>query len=496
MKPALDTRFLPGRFQKIWLSSLFIFPFLFCLFNFNAFGIAEPRWFNSFLSDGESVILGRLAASRHEGLTAYGGLPGHYTETGEQVAPEIPLQIRAYLNGKPAAEWVPYTPQIGLQGMIFGLIDRFLPLREGNFSFLRALTSAFSAAVITGIIVWVGAQIGMAGMLCLLLGLLYSPWLIVCGRNLYLVFGTYFLPMLAACWGFRYLRHNKDARPAKIMLILFAGFVIRFCCGYEYLTTIAMAAWMPVVFYACLDRWSIKRFVRVTLIMACISVAAFCTVYGVHTFILSGVQGQGLWTAFKTILSHAEVRLGTPLLTSQFIDRSLIESSDSLTTGLWPIIGMYLRGYIDGPVISASYFDWPPTFAEATILAVLLGLYPIIKSCKAKTSSPAARRLPALAAALGAGFSATLSWHILSRQHSYIHHHLNFFLWYIPFMLLLWAMAGETAFAAWRRLCARANAPLIWADAPDIIKEGAGKSVRKKPHNPGMKKTKKRITGP
>jgi hypothetical protein len=214
-----------------------------------------------------------------------------------------------------------------------------------------------------------------------------------------------------------------------------------------------MMAWVPIVFYACRDRWPMNRFIKATLLIGGLSIAAFLVVLGVNILMASSAEHVDLITAFKIILSHYEVRLGTPLLDSHnFYDPTLVERPESVNAEIWPIIDVYLRGYVQGPGFSDAGIDWPPTFEDLIVAALDLGVLILIICAAMNPVSTRMRTLAALVAAMGAGFLASLSWHILMHQHSYIHRHMNFVLWYLPFLLLFYALAGEIVVGALYRI--------------------------------------------
>jgi hypothetical protein len=87
-----------------------------------------------------------------------------------------------------------------------------------------------------------------------------------------------------------------------------------------------------------------------------------------------------------------------------------------------------------------TYLDDKDVFFGVTAVGLILlcVLAAIVVSAKAREGEIPPERLPsyrALGAALIAGVFAPLSWYVLAKPHSYIHTHLNFVVWYLPFAL-------------------------------------------------------------
>jgi hypothetical protein len=92
-----------------------------------------------------------MVQSRQDGIFSAGGLTGagipHDIHQRWITSDEVRFQYEAYLHGLTFKEFSPYLSQIGGQGMVFSLLDRWLPLSpQARLAALYAITSFLSAA--------------------------------------------------------------------------------------------------------------------------------------------------------------------------------------------------------------------------------------------------------------------------------------------------------------------------------------------------------------
>lgn len=421
------------KYIQIFTASLVI---LFCAFSFNIPRIADQNWFQTFQADSDVLIWGRVAASKIEGASSHGGMLGHYHQDSANMMRQIPQQADIYKGNTAPKGWATYEPQIGLQGIILSLLDRITPENQDTFWPLQHYVALFNAAVISLLLVWIASEFGIIATLIALIGLILSPWLIVFGKSSYWVIGTFFLPFLATAYHLK-RHHPKNPRLIIFTASLFVAFFAKFACGYEFITTIVLAAWSCVIYYAYRDRWHLRHFIKITLLLGFTSIAAF-----VATFIINMLQNmllhEGDWrSGINSIIWHAAVRMG--------VDTPGIPVNPDFLIGRdasrWFVIEQYLRGYINGPRISETLALWPPTFLSAIAILAIITAFKAFNLIKSKSDRD--RIMTAAILASWAGLIAPLSWFILAKQHAFIHTHVNYILFYVPFLTLLLALIGR-----------------------------------------------------
>jgi hypothetical protein len=136
---------------------------------------------------------------------------------------------------------VGHLPQhFALQGFVFSAIDLINPLpRHLRLGFYHLLASLFTA----GVLIWIAAilrsRFGWPAFFGFLLPIVIEPNFTALAPNLYWVVGTWLVPM-----GLAMLLADEDQPRRRIALLawMFLAFLAKFLCGYEFTSTVIMAA--------------------------------------------------------------------------------------------------------------------------------------------------------------------------------------------------------------------------------------------------------------
>ena len=431
--------------RKITLWALSI-GFLFFGFLLNVWHVAEPEWFETHQRDTESLILGRMVKSRQHGIFSTGGLTGAGITDMEQwiSSEQIDAQYVAYLNGLTFDKYSPYMSQPGGQGILFSLLDRLLPLsphvKLWTFYVLTALLSAIALTAIVGWFYeafggWVA--IGVAGSAVL------SQWLTVFGKNLWWSLWAFYLPMLVVLY---FLKRHKDPANRQFIrfgiLICIAVFIKCFINGFEYITTTLVMMLAPFVYYAILNKWSRHRCLKLT----------FATVIGSGVAVFFGltllcIQIGAVKGGFADGVGHVLYSFGKR--TYGDAENFPPVYAASLEAGTIGVVLTYMNGvFFD----LNNYLSQTNTFVanylfkiRYSYVIVLFSVMSLLLSIR----STATQRRQHIALIWTAGFSilAPLSWYIIFKAHSFIHTHMSFLLWQMPFTLFGFAVCGSAVIA-------------------------------------------------
>ena len=164
-------------------SSLFVVSVCLLAWGFysNRWHVANQGWFDWHQRDSESLVIGRLVKSRQDGLVSCGGLIG-LARPSDTYAPEWPSrlvdpcdwdwdwpsterfddQYRAYINALPCDKYSPYMSQVGGHGMLFGVLDRLIPLPpQARLRSFHLITSILTALALTLVIRWFYREFGL-----------------------------------------------------------------------------------------------------------------------------------------------------------------------------------------------------------------------------------------------------------------------------------------------------------------------------------------------
>ena len=296
--------------------------------------------------------------------------------------------------------------QLGLQGWFAygaGALCRSLHLpAQAAYYLLRLVNALFFSLTLLGI-AWQlkKAYNALFGVVFYLVCLL-STWIDAFACNLYWVCFSWFLPML---FGLMVLNHPQ--KRGWFYLLIAASVAFKCACGYEYVTNVMLGS---VLFlgleWICAIR---EKNGRAKLLFRCLLGAGLASFAGFAA----------------TICLHARLRTG------------------SIYGGLVDILYCdVLRRTVGDPVITT---ETAVVTVKTSVLAVLARYWILSVTGLLATGTLAANLVLFLrskdrrerfrdAVMLLLGALASSSWFVLAKSHSYVHHHLNGVLFYLPFM--------------------------------------------------------------
>ncbi|MCP1997198.1 hypothetical protein [Flavobacterium sp. HSC-61S13] len=403
------------------------------VFYTNFFGRLDGD-FKNFQRDSESLIIGRLALSEREGVFYENGLPGCYKDY-------LTDQYRIFEDGIYAdkEDFDTYNSQNGGQGILFSILNKISPFSNSeNLVGFYMITATLLALFFTLFLFWVRSKYGFLTVLISLCLLLLSDWIIVFSRNLWWSLWSFYLPFIFMLLFLnkRIFRLTQNISYSK-QIYLWSFLLVFIKClitGFEYITTTLIMSITPFVYYALLDRWSLKIFINRLLF----SSMGF----------LTGILGSVCLLIFQLIgKKNLEAANGFIYLKDTFFRRTYANSSsfstpykESLDSSVWAVLDQYLSGnaFIFNKAndsIAISFLEVIFVFAGFSLLFLILLFFNRLNSSQ-KTKGLA------LMYTMWFTISAPLSWFVIFKSHSYIHTHMNFIVWYMPFMLLGFVWIG------------------------------------------------------
>lgn len=366
-----------------------------------AFFDSTYRW-NHFESYSENLISGRIYAevngfqiNEKYGLgrltvkdspcgndySAYYQYPDQYQETD-------PDRLQ-----QAAAAFSPYKSQIGLQGHVFGLIARlvrhpkiWLVFRIANISALVLVVMLISDQLSRQYGIWMG--ISFLGVSAL------SPWVRNFAPNLYWVEFTWFLPML-----FGLLCVTKRKKRVLWYSLYFLSVFVKCLCGFEYLSTILIGGVLFLAAEWFADPSNRKEYFAQILILGFLSVSAFFAAYAITASACN--SDLSFWKALAAFWqTNAARRL-------QGTDPTDIATAVS-------------------PIKVVMLYFWENLSGKAMLLlTVCTGGTLFFRKWRFGEKDTRQWALFFLS------LVGALSWFVLAKQHSYIHLHLNFVIWFL-----------------------------------------------------------------
>lgn len=433
------------RNMSIWALSIGL---LFFGFFSNTWRVADQNWFATHQKDTEAHVMGRMVKSRQDGIFSAGGLNGWGTakSTDAEWIPSTELgpQYTAYLYKLSFEKFSTYNSQPAGQGMIFSLLDRLIPLSpQIKLWSFYVLTALLSAIALTTIIGWFYEEFGGWVAIFVIGSAVLSQWLTVFGKNLWWSLWAFYLPMIVVMYYLKRQRAPADRQFIRFgILICIAVSIKCFINGYEYITTTLVMMLVPFVYYVILDKWRGRQCVKWTLAAGLGSgVAIFLS------FIMLCFQIGAAKDGFMDGVAHIVWSFGKRTYASPE-DYPPVYAA-SLEAGTIGVVVTYMNGiFFD----LNNYLPDTNTFVPNALLKVryvylivLFILMSVLLFFRSNEQTMTERRQHYIALILTTWFSilAPLSWFVIFKAHSYIHTHMSFLLWQMPFTFFGFAVLGS-----------------------------------------------------
>ena len=435
----------------IWALSILL---LFFGFLFNLWHVAEQQWFDSHQRDTEGHILGRMVKSRQDGIFSAGGLNGDGTPKDVQQewisSKQLGAQYVAYLYKLSFDKFSTYMSQPGGQGMVFSLFDRLIPLSpQTKLGLFYALTALLSAIALTFIIGWFYDEFGGWVAIFVIGSAVLSQWLTVFGKNLWWSLWAFYLPMIVVMYLLKRYRETLDRQLIRFGIVIFISVFIKcFINGFEYITTTLVMMMTPCIYYAILDKWSGRQCLKWTLAAGLGS--------GVAIFLgllLLCFQIGAAKDGFMDGVGHVVYSFGKR--TYGDAENFPAVYAASLEAGTMGVVITYAKGiffdlnnYLSLTNAFVSNFLLKVRYVYLIVLFMVMSVLLFLRNKKVM----AERRQQDIALIWTTWFAilAPLSWYVIFKAHSYIHTHMSFLLWQMPFTFFGFAVFGS-AVMAWTK---------------------------------------------
>jgi len=409
-------------------------------FQFNIFNAAPEHFFRQFQNDSESLVIGRIIKTHEDGYFSNAGFMGRYkTESSFPYREFIKYQFDTYLNGDiPESPFIQYTSSTGIQGFFYGMIDSVatkIGIKSGEKRYFinKVTTSLLSSVVLSLFVIFSLKYFGLSAAITSTFFMALSQWLVSVSNNLYWMFFLIIFPFVATCLFL--MKHSISGEKSNLKAlycVLFFSILLKSLAGYEYMSSIFIAMITPCIFFAIKDGWGIHLFIRRSIAISIAAILGFFTALIFHAIQLTYQLGS-IQNAFSRITGMIKYRTHGDLNHPNELIRKSMESNTMDN----------ILKYLDG---QAFYLDGFIGFGGVVpFWHVILFLFfvSLVGYLVVKISFPQHKKLNhGILTATWFSALAPLSWFILAKGHSYVHFHLNYVLWYIPFLLLGFSYAG------------------------------------------------------
>jgi hypothetical protein len=414
----------------------------------NAWSAVEPTFYSDWQAIFEPPVIGRLARSAHAGIFSDGALLGlgdFDVPAGENPSVQVWMapskvvqhQYDAYLNGEAFQEYTRYDSAPGAQGLLFGAFDKFAGLPPNlDLKLFRLAEATLTALGLLALFAWFGREFGLLSMGLASVFAAFSLWLTLLGGNLYWNLWAFFLPLIVLLYLLK-----RGGYPAKTVAILLfvTGLVKVLFNGFEFVTTAWVMVTVPLVYYAVLDKWTWRDFLKREI--SFVGILTLVTAIGLLILAtqIASVEG-GYGPAASSILDALNRRsTGDPTEFNGVFQEALRADLPSvlLTYLRFPTLtlpGLTISNPLLSSILHLEIWVWIALFAIASV--VLLS--------KAKLNFALRQKALALLAATWYSSLAPLSWLIIFKAHAYIHIRLAPVVWQLPFLFFGIALIGFT----------------------------------------------------
>lgn len=225
-------------FEEVNSKDYRIFIVLFLIGNLslinNSLNIASPSWYQIYGYDSEQLVLDGILNSDKEKAIKSSYL-GEYTRPNLKKNAQLSRQY--FRENNKEGKFNRYTSQFGLQVKIFSFLNSLgIPinwLRTFN-SFLLCIILSSSYLILRR------SNFNKLGSISFTLALLLSPWIIVSSPNLYWVTFTWYIPAFISSIFISSSLIFKRIYIYLFFLLVFFAFLLKFLCGFEYITSILL----------------------------------------------------------------------------------------------------------------------------------------------------------------------------------------------------------------------------------------------------------------
>lgn len=409
------------------LFAFFSFVLMYLSFGHNIFHAVNPDKFYTTGSVSDALVIGRLVQSREHGVFSEQGRMGRFLGLEGDMHDN---QTRLYIGEIEGGEYTHYDSQFGVQGMLFSGIDNLLSNfdvgAEARLNFYHTIIALLFSLILTGLLVMMFDDIGLTAVSLILLSILLSRWQVYYSKSMYWSLPTMFLPMFVV-----FLACKLESSGRKINLLLLSFFVMLLIMldalmGYEYITTVMLAAVTPLVYFKMRDGWSNERLIKRMFLLGSFALAGFLIAIALHLYQLKLASGN-YTDAFEIIKERILARTYTD--PEDYAGTAYYESQQ---TSVFYVLYVYL--------IKGGTFRLKIPF----ILWVLMLIKVTVNFIRNESgfSEKKTNIIRTLIVTSWFSLMASLSWIVLAKSHSEIHTQVNYIVWHLPFMFFAFALFG------------------------------------------------------
>lgn len=374
----------------------------------------------------EDLVWGRILQMQ-QGEENPGGFLARYIPVGDYGYME-----QAFLENATGQNGF-YTHQSGLQGTIFGVVNKALYAMgispQRRLSLLRFGNASMFVTCMVLICWWLFKKMRITAALLAFSCVLLAPFSQLSMSNLYWVTWTLALPFAVSAYLCDWIERRKKISVIALVTIS-ATILLRCLCGFEFVSAVMIAVELPFVLeFLQADKANRRFWFQQMVLLGIMVLAAFGL--ALLIWMLQEYLYRGDWELVKQDMLMTVAKRTGAFQSSLEIDEIY---AGSLQAGRWEVLWKYLTT----PVYMQSI-----TMLNMVIAAVV-SLFPVCLLEKRMNNKMLLTRkqLRYLGMAL-VSVLAPASWYVLASAHSWIHTGINEILWLFPTIPLLLGSIGS-----------------------------------------------------
>lgn len=407
----------------------------------NQWQMAGKKRFYEWREQSSYMLVGRLARSQQFGFFSDSALLGFVDGTWPLPPGIVEHQYNVYLNRLEHNSYLTYNSTIGFQGVLFGFFDKYTNYPENfNLKIFSGFSSTLSALAMAAIVTWLFLEFGLIPALAAFAFMVLSEWLTLFGGDIYWQLWAFYLPTLSLFYFFRYQRNTQIIpNQLHLMLIVFCSVLLKVMfTGFEFITVALLMIYSPIIYYAVLRGWGLKNFIFLSVRLGISALVGVLTGFGILLIQVAGVlKGFGPAISFIYLTFSRRTHGDADLFSVE---------SESLNANMFSVIWKYMTGRAinlsmwiqeDSQFSAFQDIGYLPIFIFFVIASLTFLLVYFYDRSSVKKSSLA------LFGMMWFSLISPFSWLIFFKAHAYLHGHLDYIIWQMPFTFIGFAFCGD-----------------------------------------------------
>ncbi len=325
-------------------------------------------------------------------------------------------EIYATGNGVQNLEFINYTSQVAIHGMVHSFLSNVLPLPKSILLELLWFSNCFLLAVVL-LTVFTKLDRLLATnyrfILVLLTALFFSD-VMKYGNNLYWNGWAIFLPFAVSLWFVTSKYISSRYCLIFTFLATFAPLLLKLLFSYEFVSTIMISQTIPFIFYLIYNKITLKKSTIIFITASMGALLAFAV-----TILIQLIQSYIAFGSGDIFFN----RMQEILVMRIFGDTGSTVELVAQSAGIHPI----------SVVIKFLTIEMSSLFIASILFLHLIAVFIVTFAYNLFNKALRAdHRLISFGIATAVSFLAPLSWYILASPHAYIHAQQCALLWYVP----------------------------------------------------------------